>query len=465
MSRSVRADVRAGQATSVAVTKILQRAAKCPILKPEFSCSLLVAGDLIMSGMAEQKGVTEKDVDAVQLAMGVKVEAEHTDDPAKANQIALDHLSEIPDYYTRLKKMEDGAKADKPKEDAMQTKSATPLEAAQPAKIPVTTAEPTQGKETDATRITTEGDPAVGKPVDIDKDISAEVKLKDMKPGALAKSTGEAISQVTDDVTMHRSQESSVPQGLIDGERDSVTRKAAAYAEEIVYSLLGLSKAAEDKVAPVIKPMVRTDATGEKAKTPVTSGDVKKTDELRIKSASDDKKQGEDTVKTDAAGEKSDIPLIAGSGKKSKPSEQCNVEEAKIQKASEYIESVVRSFIRKSSEQEAKPAPLSKLKMKKKKDDPTVSEVKSSAAAMSAEELQGMLEELQTRRSDDRKAALRGMATGAKYGLGIGSGLGAAHGAISAKGLPYLASSTGVGALAGTSIGSIIGALHAAGKI
>lgn len=47
-----------------------------------------------------------------QLKMGMKVETEHVKDKATAREIALDHLSEIPDYYTRLKKMEQEAKAD-----------------------------------------------------------------------------------------------------------------------------------------------------------------------------------------------------------------------------------------------------------------------------------------------------------------------------------------------------------------
>ena len=41
-----------------------------------------------------------------QLSMGKKVEHEHTGSMAKATEIAMDHLSEFPDYYTRLAKME-----------------------------------------------------------------------------------------------------------------------------------------------------------------------------------------------------------------------------------------------------------------------------------------------------------------------------------------------------------------------
>jgi len=47
--------------------------------------------------------------DSKELAMGIKVEMEHTTNPLLAERISKDHLSEIPDYYTRLKKMEEEA--------------------------------------------------------------------------------------------------------------------------------------------------------------------------------------------------------------------------------------------------------------------------------------------------------------------------------------------------------------------
>ena len=45
-----------------------------------------------------------------QLEMGIPIEHEHTKDKDLATDIALQHLGEIPDYYTRLKKMEASAK-------------------------------------------------------------------------------------------------------------------------------------------------------------------------------------------------------------------------------------------------------------------------------------------------------------------------------------------------------------------
>jgi hypothetical protein len=41
-----------------------------------------------------------------ELAQGIRVELEHTGDVAVAREIALDHLNEFPDYYTRLKQVE-----------------------------------------------------------------------------------------------------------------------------------------------------------------------------------------------------------------------------------------------------------------------------------------------------------------------------------------------------------------------
>lgn len=59
-------------------------------------------------------GVDWKTIDQKQLIEGATEEAnEHpkvATDAAKAIQIALDHLKEMPDYYTRLKEMESGEK-------------------------------------------------------------------------------------------------------------------------------------------------------------------------------------------------------------------------------------------------------------------------------------------------------------------------------------------------------------------
>ncbi|MFN5459247.1 MAG: DUF5661 family protein [Bacteroidota bacterium] len=48
----------------------------------------------------------DSDFDAEQLKNGIKVEMEHTKDAKVAKEIAKDHLSEDPNYYKKLKKIE-----------------------------------------------------------------------------------------------------------------------------------------------------------------------------------------------------------------------------------------------------------------------------------------------------------------------------------------------------------------------
>ena len=51
-------------------------------------------------GVGDSTG-TDK-VDPAQLSIGVQIEMEHTNDPAIAKEIAMDHLTEDPKYYTKL---------------------------------------------------------------------------------------------------------------------------------------------------------------------------------------------------------------------------------------------------------------------------------------------------------------------------------------------------------------------------
>ena len=62
--------------------------------------------EFMHSGMASDKGITVDDVDPEELARGIAVEMEHTDDPVIARKIALDHLAEHPAYYEALEIME-----------------------------------------------------------------------------------------------------------------------------------------------------------------------------------------------------------------------------------------------------------------------------------------------------------------------------------------------------------------------
>jgi GH24 family phage-related lysozyme (muramidase) len=57
----------------------------------------------IIDKLAKKHDVS-KELIARQLEMGIEVEKEHTSDSDKARKIALDHLDEVPDYYTLLKK-------------------------------------------------------------------------------------------------------------------------------------------------------------------------------------------------------------------------------------------------------------------------------------------------------------------------------------------------------------------------
>jgi len=60
--------------------------------------------DQIPGGLADKK--QPKDFSKKQLQMGKKVEMEHVNDPTKAEEISMDHLTEFPEYYTALDEME-----------------------------------------------------------------------------------------------------------------------------------------------------------------------------------------------------------------------------------------------------------------------------------------------------------------------------------------------------------------------
>lgn len=62
------------------------------------------AKDLIPGGLADKK--SDKDFDPKSLKRGEKVESEHTSNKSIAKEIARDHLTEDPQYYEKLQKME-----------------------------------------------------------------------------------------------------------------------------------------------------------------------------------------------------------------------------------------------------------------------------------------------------------------------------------------------------------------------
>lgn len=60
--------------------------------------------DQIKGGKADKK--KPSDFDPEELKMGIEIEQEHTNDKKLAQEIATDHLTEFPNYYTELKNME-----------------------------------------------------------------------------------------------------------------------------------------------------------------------------------------------------------------------------------------------------------------------------------------------------------------------------------------------------------------------
>lgn len=79
--------------------------------------------DKVKGGLADKS--KPSDFDQTQLKAGIKVEMEHTDDAHLAAEIAMDHLSEDPDYYKKLKKMENEMTTPKMAE-VFQTEKKTP---------------------------------------------------------------------------------------------------------------------------------------------------------------------------------------------------------------------------------------------------------------------------------------------------------------------------------------------------
>lgn len=69
------------------------------------SLAYSILSDFWANGRYQEKGSGKK-FDAQELKWGIEIEAEHTVSKFMAERIAKDHLTEIPDYYTRLKKME-----------------------------------------------------------------------------------------------------------------------------------------------------------------------------------------------------------------------------------------------------------------------------------------------------------------------------------------------------------------------
>jgi len=60
--------------------------------------------DQLPGGLSDEKRPSDFDSDA--LAEGIAVELEHTSDEQVATEIAMDHLTEDPEYYKNLRQIE-----------------------------------------------------------------------------------------------------------------------------------------------------------------------------------------------------------------------------------------------------------------------------------------------------------------------------------------------------------------------
>lgn len=68
-------------------------------------------GSSISTSLGKHNDVPDTNFDAEQLAIGIRIETEHTDDVEIAKDIAKDHLAEDPDYYKKLLKFVESRKA------------------------------------------------------------------------------------------------------------------------------------------------------------------------------------------------------------------------------------------------------------------------------------------------------------------------------------------------------------------
>lgn len=69
-----------------------------------------------LKGESRKSSFSKDKADQEELKKGIKVESEHTSDIGIATKIALDHLAETADYYTKLQKVEGSSEKEKPTE-------------------------------------------------------------------------------------------------------------------------------------------------------------------------------------------------------------------------------------------------------------------------------------------------------------------------------------------------------------
>jgi hypothetical protein len=80
-------------------------------IKDAFHVDIKDFRDGLNGGLADGKAITEYDLE--ELLAGMKTEREHTRDNFIALEIAMDHLERIPDYYSRLRRLEREAFSDR----------------------------------------------------------------------------------------------------------------------------------------------------------------------------------------------------------------------------------------------------------------------------------------------------------------------------------------------------------------
>jgi len=73
-------------------------------IKENYQVDIRNFKERIKGGLADGKAITNYDLG--QLLEGIKFERQHTTDNLLALELAMDHLETIPDYYTRIARLE-----------------------------------------------------------------------------------------------------------------------------------------------------------------------------------------------------------------------------------------------------------------------------------------------------------------------------------------------------------------------
>jgi hypothetical protein len=73
-------------------------------IRDGFGIDIKYFKESLTGGVADGKAVTQYNLD--ELLTGIKFELEHTSDRFVALEIAMDHLERMPDYYSRLRRLE-----------------------------------------------------------------------------------------------------------------------------------------------------------------------------------------------------------------------------------------------------------------------------------------------------------------------------------------------------------------------